>query len=106
MLGFYAENLVFNALKKWEGTISVNYFREKQSEIDFIIHTASQQYLPVEVKYRETIKDAELKTVKLFCKRFKTSRAIIVTKNWDDFRRTEKDGLILIPLPHFLLLFD
>ncbi|MBI5598290.1 MAG: ATP-binding protein [Deltaproteobacteria bacterium] len=103
-LGLYAENLVFNALKKWEGTIDINYFREKASEVDFIVHAGAGRYLPVEVKYKNAIKDIELRAIKNFCKRFKCATGIVVTKEWTDFGK--KDNLFYMPLPHFLLLFD
>lgn len=104
VLGLYAENLVFNTLKRRKGTVSVSYFREKQSEIDFIVHLGASQYLPIEVKYRERIKDSELNVIKNFCKRFKVSQGIVVTKKWEDSGR--RGNLFYIPLPYFLLLFD
>ncbi|MEK6726986.1 MAG: ATP-binding protein [Deltaproteobacteria bacterium] len=103
-LGYYAENLVFNALKKWEGTVNIGYFREKESEVDFIVHLGAGKYLPIEVKYKETIRDTELRTIKNFCKRLNCPFGIVVSKNWDDFGR--KDNLFYMPLTQFLLLFD
>jgi len=103
-LGLYAENLVFNALKKWEGTISISYWREKSAEVDFIVHAGAGKYLPVEVKYKEDVGNAELRTIRNFCERLKCSTGIVVTKNWHDFGI--RDRLFYMPLPHFLLLFD
>jgi len=103
-LGLYAENFVFNALMKWEGTINISYFREKNCEIDFIVHTGADAYLPVEVKYRNNFDQTELKEIRKFCGRFRSHTGIIVTKKWGDFGK--KDDLFYIPLPHFLLLFD
>ena len=34
-LGLYAENLVFNALRKWKGPIAIDYYRERDEEVDF-----------------------------------------------------------------------
>ena len=104
MLGLYAENLVFNALRKWEGTVNVSYFKDKIYEIDFIVHMAAGVFLPVESKYKETIDDAELKTIRNFCSRFQCATGIVVTKKWEQFGR--KENLFYIPLPHFLLMFD
>ena len=103
-LGLYAENLVFNALKKWEGTVSISYWREKNAEVDFIVHAGAGKYLPVEVKYKGNIGAAELKTLRNFCARLRCSTGIVVTKNWEDFGM--KNRLFYMPLPHFLLLFD
>lgn len=104
ILGLYAENLVFNALKKWEGTVNISYYREREYEVDFIVHIGAGNYLPVEVKYKEKIESTELRTMRNFCGRLKCSTGIVVTKNWDDFGR--KNSLFYMPLPHFLLLFD
>jgi predicted AAA+ superfamily ATPase len=104
ILGLYAENLVFNALRKWEGTVNVTYYKEKTYEVDFIVHIGARNYLPVEVKYKENVEEPELRTIKNFCERFKCTRGIVVTKRWDDFGK--RDRLFYIPLPHFLLLFD
>lgn len=105
ILGLYAENLVFNALKKWEGTVTISYFREKESEVDFIAHLGAGKYLPLEVKYQERIHDSELRTIRNFCDRLsKSPTGIVVTKKWEDFGAHKQ--LFYMPLPHFLLLFD
>ncbi|MBI5747343.1 MAG: ATP-binding protein [Nitrospirae bacterium] len=104
MLGLYAENLVFNALKKWEGTVNISYFREKGAEIDFIVHTGAGRYLPIEVKYKEQIQNVELRAIKNFCGRLKCPTGMVVTKLWDNFGK--RNNFFYMPLPHFLLLFD
>lgn len=102
-LGLYAENLVFNALRRWEGAISISYYREKEAEVDFIVHAAAGRYLPVEVKYRESVEAKTLRALVNFAKRFKAT-GFVVTKKWEDFG--SKDMLFYFPLAHFLLLFD
>jgi predicted AAA+ superfamily ATPase len=102
-LGLYAENLAFNALRRWEGTISISYYREKESEIDFIVHLAAGRFLPVEVKYKQDLRTSEFRALASFAKRY-GSTGIVVTKKWDDFGK--RDGLFYLPLAHFLLLFD
>lgn len=105
-LGLYAENLVFNALRKWEGTVNISYYREKDYEVDFIVHTGAGKYLPIEVKFKENIKSTELNAIKNFSRRFDT-QGIVVSKNWEQFGlRDPGDELYFIPLAHFLLLID
>ncbi len=105
MLGLYAENLVFLALKKWRGTIQMDYYRERHEDVDFIVHCGPHRYLPVEVKYRNEIKTGDFGGVKKFSAKFRQSRqSIMVTKRWTDFGK--KENTILLPLPMFLLLFD
>jgi len=105
MLGLYAENLVFLALKKWRGTIQMDYYRERSGEVDFVIHIAPQRYLPVEVKYRKKIEKSYLSGIFNFVKQYpKSAQPIVVSKQWSDYGT--KDNIIYIPLPIFLLLFD
>ena len=102
-LGLYAENLVFLALHKWRGVLQVDYYRERDYEVDFIVHVGSRRYVPVEVKYRESIPD--LSGMRHFLAKYaKNTRPIIVTKRWEDFG--PREGMFFLPLPLFLLLFD
>jgi len=104
-LGLYAENLVFLALKKWKGTIQMDYYRERHGEVDFIVHVGPHRFLPVEVKYRNEIKAGDFSGLRKFTSKFKQStQPIMVTKHWSDFGKRE--NAFLLPLPMFLLLFD
>lgn len=104
-LGFYAENLVFLALKKWRGAIHVDYYREKVGEVDFVVHVGPGAYVPIEVKYRTSVAPTDWQGIRHFCRRYaKRATPLIVTKSWEQFGRLE--DAVLIPLPLFLLLFD
>ncbi|MBI5166541.1 MAG: ATP-binding protein [candidate division NC10 bacterium] len=103
-LGLYAENLVFNALRKWHGTVSIDYYRERDEEVDFIVHTGPRKYIPFEVEYRDTITDRDLRPIRNFLRRFKTIPGIMVTKRREDFG--QQGEIFLLPLLHFLLMFD
>jgi predicted AAA+ superfamily ATPase len=104
-LGLYAENQVFLALKKWRGTIQMDYYRERHGEVDFIVHSGPHRYLPVEVKYRNEIKASDFAGLQKFTSKFKHSaQPIMVTKNWTDLG--PRQNVLLLPLPLFLILFD
>jgi uncharacterized protein len=103
-LGLYAENLVFNALRKWRGTVAIDYYREGDTEVDFIVHVASNTYLPFEVKYRDPITSKQLRSIRTVTKRFRCSQGIVITRKREDFG--PRDNLFFIPLLHFLLMFD
>lgn len=106
ILGLYAENLVFNALKKWRGAVETEYYKDRKAEVDFIIHAGAGSYLPIEVKYREHVDERDHVNINRFRTRFHAiGNGVIVTKRWRHFGRT-KDGLIYFPLPYFLILFD
>lgn len=102
--GLYAENLVCNALRKWRGTLALDYFREDETEVDFVVHTRPSRFLPVEVKYREKIEVSDLRGLQNFSRRFPVSTPIVVSKNAVDFGM--HGSYFFLPLIHFLLLFD
>lgn len=52
------------------------YWREKDKEVDIILNN-----IPIEVKYKESIKSEELKSVKYFIENFKAKNGVIITKN-------------------------
>lgn len=100
-MGFYAENLVFNALRQFEGAIELTYYKDAKREVDFVVHVGGKRYLPVEVKYRDSIDD--LAPIKYFIEKNNQQFGIVVTK---DFVKTEgEERLLFIPLSIFLLFF-
>ena len=101
MMGFYAENLVYNALRQFEGVIELSYYKDARRELDFVVHVGGKRYLPVEVKYRESVDD--LAAIKYFMKEHGQPLGIVVTK--DFFNAPEEKNLLFIPLSIFLLFF-
>jgi hypothetical protein len=107
VMGMYAENLVFNAIRSIEGLLAVNYYREKNEEVDFILHLGASRYLPIEVKFRNVVNKGDLQVVERVNERYKFGSGLVVTKNWEESTAIEKSRkLIYIPLPYFLLWFD
>ena len=104
MLGFYAENLVFNALRKWKGVLQIDYYRSGKNEVDFIVHTRPSRYMPIEVKYRDGFSKKTLSGIEFFSRRHACHSPLVVTKRKQDFG-TKEDSFYL-PLLYFLLLFD
>ncbi|VAX37234.1 hypothetical protein MNBD_PLANCTO02-1566 [hydrothermal vent metagenome] len=104
----YAENLVFNALRKWKGMIQLDYYRENNQEVDFIVQVTPSKYIPIEVKYRNQWSRSDLKGIDYFRSKHKRYMGIVVTKMREDFGVIElKTGSCFrIPLLCFLLLFD
>ncbi len=105
MLGLYAENLVFNTLKKWRGMLQIDYYRDTaEREVDFVVHTAPSTYLPIEVKYRQTLAARDLRGLEYFAGRYRCHAPLVVTKNREDFG--QRDQCFLLPLILFLLMMD
>jgi uncharacterized protein len=101
MMGLYAENLVFNALRQFEGAIELSYYKDARREIDFVVHAGGKRYLPIEVKYRQTPDD--LAAIHYFIKEHKQEVGIVVTKDFYEAR--EQKPLLFVPLAIFLLFF-
>ena len=103
-LGLYAENLVYLALKKWNQVIQIDYYREENKEIDFIVHKGANDFIPIEVKYRNNIDFKDLKMLKQFAKKYSIGTfPILITKQLHDYGTD--DGILRIPLPIFLIMF-
>ena len=100
-MGFYAENLVFNALRKFAGSIELTYYKDAKREVDFVVHVGGKRYLPIEVKYRDTMDD--LGAIKYFMEEYNQKFGIVVTKNLVKYPEEKK--LLFIPLSVFLLFF-
>lgn len=106
MLGLYAENLVFNALRKWKGLLQIDYYHDGKKEVDFIAHTRSQTYLPIEVKYKKTIDSWDLRGLLGFKEKYQTAAPLLITKNFSDFGPIGTGTITQIPLLNFLLLME
>ncbi|MFC1512519.1 ATP-binding protein, partial [bacterium] len=68
LMGYYAENVVFNALREFHGVIELSYYRKNKKEVDFIVNLGGKKYLPIEVKYRNKIDD--LQGIEYFIKNY------------------------------------
>ncbi|MBP9123769.1 MAG: DUF4143 domain-containing protein, partial [Ignavibacteriaceae bacterium] len=103
LLGLYAENLVFLTLRRSKNILQIDYYREKNNEVDFIVHTVSGKYLPIEVKYRNSIEKKYLSGIEYFRdKQEKTDFGLVITKHWSD--SGEMFGNFAIPLPLYLVM--
>ena len=100
MLGYYAENLVFNTLRAWPGIVNLSFYREKGHEVDFVVTLSGGHYLPVEVKYRQTPDD--FGGIKSFLERYDQPLGLVVVREPVTLREA---NLVPIPLHHFLLIF-
>jgi hypothetical protein len=92
-------------------TDSKFFWRTPQKyEVDFVLESQGQ-LIPLEVKYREHIDQKDLKNVLRFCEKFKTDRALVITKDHSGERQLmTKNGRVvrfkLIPAWKFLLEKD
>lgn len=103
-LGTYAENLVYTTIRKWKGTVAIDYYRDHDGEVDFIVHLGSKKFLPIEVKHKDRIDSGDLSPINRFSRKYNSLRGLLVTKKKDDFGNRE--DIFFLPLLHFLILLD
>ncbi len=94
-IGRIVENIVVNHLE-------AKYFlRLGNEEIDVMLKK-NNETIPIEVKYKNKIREKDLKTMKKAIKRNDVIRGIVVSKDLFDLKR--KDKIMIIPLWLFLLV--
>ena len=107
-IGFDAETSVFlHCLKHVSGYPmgKVFYWLDKKKNETDIIMSYGSELIPVEVKYRSSIEDSELKGIMSFCQDFGVKSAYVVTKTLMDEREIGGVRVSFIPLWLFLLVF-
>ncbi len=79
----------------------LNYWADKYrtKEVDIVLEHKGVAY-PIEIKYREQLRDVDFKGINGFVQEYKPPFSIMVTKDIINFR----DNIIFIPLWMFLLL--
>ena len=107
-IGFDAETCVYlHCLKHVSGYPmgKIFYWLDKKKNETDIIMSYGSELIPVEVKYRSSIDDSDLKGILSFCQDFSVKKAYVVTKTLMEER--EIDGVLVsfIPLWLFLLVF-
>ncbi|MDD5474184.1 MAG: ATP-binding protein [Candidatus Methanoperedens sp.] len=107
-IGFDAETCVYlHCLKHVSGYPMGKIFYwldKKKNETDIIMNYGSE-LIPVEVKYRSSIDDSDLKGILSFCQDFSVKNAYVVTKTLMEEREIDGVMVSFIPLWLFLLVF-
>ena len=90
-LGKLAEQTFFIMLK------SKFFWRNpQQHEVDIIIEN-NEKPLPIEIKYKNTIANSELRSIRIFMKHFNVSEGIIITKKTEEVINTQEGIIKMIP---------
>lgn len=109
-LGAYAENMIANHLRLWPGLVELAYFRERNSELDFIVDLGHTR-VGIEVKYRNQpeLKDAERSArlaKELGCEAFILVSKTALDDGWKTrLERVSALPVAVIPLVYFAWLF-
>jgi predicted AAA+ superfamily ATPase len=104
LAGYIAESIAGTLFSSISG-LDVSHLpaRDKEPEVDFVL-TIGDQRIPIEIKYRNTIKEEHLRGLKWFIEK-PINRApfgILVTKN--EFNIDFDERIVAIPLKHLMLL--
>ncbi|CAG1004245.1 MAG: ATP-binding protein [Candidatus Methanoperedens sp.] len=107
-IGFDTETIVYlHCLKHVSGYPMGNIFYwldKKKNETDIIMSYGSE-LVPIELKYRSSIDDSDLKGTLSFCHDFSVKNAYVVTKTLMEEREIEGVRVSFIPLWLFLMAF-
>lgn len=107
-IGFDAETCVYlHCLKHVSGYPmgKIFYWLDKKKNETDIIMSYGSELIPVEVKYRSSIDDSDLKGILSFCHDFSVRNAYVVTKTLMEEREIDGVMVSFIPLWLFLLVF-
>lgn len=96
-MGLLVENLVLS-LK------NIHFFWRDayKHEVDFVEIEKGEKIVPLEVKYKETVLERDLKNIFLFLKKFKIKKGIVLSREEKE-RRVVKDGKVISIKPIFEL---
>ncbi len=86
------------------GEFSLDYWNQDKVEVDIIVDLKNI-VIPIEIKYRERIREEDKEGIKKFIKEFKSDKVcfgILVTKK--DLFLDEENNILGIPLWLFLLI--
>src|SRR3990172_3731291 len=107
-IGFDAETSVYlHCLKHVSGYPmgKIFYWLDKKKNETDIIMSYGPELIPVEVKYRSSIDDSDLKGILGFCQDFSVKNAYVVTKTLMEEREFQGIMVSFIPLWLFLMVF-
>lgn len=101
-IGFIVENVVglhlWYEAKKRRGKLS---YYKVNDEIDFIL--SGKTLIPVEIKFREIIKEKDIKPIKNFIEKYNTKKAFVLTKTIYEVEELGTAKILFVPVIFFLL---
>jgi hypothetical protein len=77
--------------------------RTSMEEVDFVAETLDGRVVPIEVKFRRSIRQSDAQPIRRFIERFKSPFGILVTR--EQYRCDRSDLVLQVPLLEFLLAF-
>ena len=109
VVGPLVETVVQSVVR--DADLAVHFYRERLNpadrrsplqEVDFVAERTDGAVLPIEVKFRRRIDDADFAALRRFMEQFKCRRGLLVTR---DTSGLDDDRLLVVPLRDFLLAY-
>ncbi len=85
------ENLLATVLK------TQFFWRERQNKVDFVLEE-DRKRIPIEVKWKEKVKNRDLKGILNFCEKFHADKGIILTRSKLKEEKVNSLHLYFIPV--------
>ncbi len=96
LAGHLVEGVIVNTLDQ------ASFWRTPQKdEVDIVVK--GKEILPIEVKYQSQITSDDIKTLLKFCKKFRCTNGIVVTKTTLEKKNVDGVDILFIPAWFFLL---
>lgn len=101
--GLLFENWVFQELLKFRAqhfqSFSIHYWRTKGgAEVDFVVHTSAENFIPIEVKYKNFDRPTLPRGLRSFISAYQPKQAFIINKNF--LHRAQIDACEVRWLPY------
>ena len=103
--GLKAETIIYNHLRVLveSGEFdSISYWRDRKNEVDIAL-TIGKEVVPIEVKYKNQITQADLKGLLKFMDIYKLKEGILVTKDLFEEKQIGEKEILFVPVWLFLL---
>jgi hypothetical protein len=109
VVGPLVETVVQTVIR--DADLAVHFYRERIDpddrrspfqEVDFVAERTDGAVLPIEVKFRRRIDDADFAALRRFMERHRCRRGLLVTRETSAF---DDDRLLVVPLRDFLLAY-
>ena len=108
--GLLVEGLVFQELYKYITqhflNYSLHYWRTKSgAEVDFVVYKNDDNFMPIEVKYRNLSSPAITRGYRSFLQAYQPKQAVIITKDFIGHELFENVEVFFIPLMYLNQVF-
>lgn len=96
---------VYRKMTDFEMNPELQFWSNGNGEVDCILRDGAKTVLPIEVKFRETVSDDDMKGLVGFMDKLGTDAGLLVSKDTFEERNISGKRLILVPAWLFLLAF-